>query len=118
MKKLLAAAAIVATLGVALPAAAQPWNGGGFRSDRNIELRIERGVRNGSLTPSEARSLTRQLQEVRSLEWRYSRNGVSASEARELDRRYARLEVRLRSERRDRDNRYGAGYGQRGFGYR
>lgn len=123
MKKLIAAAAVVATLGAALPAAAQPWNGGGyaggFQNDRGIEFRIDRGVRNGSLTPQEARQLNRQLENVQRLERQYARNGISPSEARELNRRYADLEFRLRAERNDRDWRgYGQGYGRGGFGYR
>jgi hypothetical protein len=123
MKKLIAAAAVVATigasLGAALPAAAQPWTSGGFRSDRGIEFRIDRGVRNGSLTAQEARTLSRQLDSIHRLERQYARGGVNASEARELDRRYAALEVRLRAEQRDRDGRsYGQGYGRGGFGRR
>lgn len=134
MNKFLAAAAIVASLGVALPAAAQTYggydrgyntgfNGGGLRSDRGIEARIERGLRDGSLTQSEARNLSRQLDEIHRLEWQFSRNGVSPSEARTLAQRYASLENRLRAERRDRDTRwgdrgYGQGYGRGGYGYR
>jgi hypothetical protein len=126
MKTLLTAAAIVATLGAALPAAAQTWNGvhgQGFRNDSGIEARIDRGVRNGALTPSEARSLNRQLEDVRRLEWQYSRNGLNDREARELDRRYGSLESRVRAELRDHDNRFdrdrfGSGYGRGGFGYR
>lgn len=126
MKKLLTAAAIVATLGAALPAAAQTWNGvygGGFNNSQGIEARIDRGVRNGQLSPSEARSLTRQLEDVRRLEWQYRRNGLNDREAREIDRRYGALESRVRFELRDRDNRfgndrYGYGYGRGGFGYR
>jgi hypothetical protein len=132
MKKLLTAAAVVASLGVALPAAAQTWGGGyggGYRvdsfGDRNIENRIDHGVRNGSLSPREARSLSRELNDIRQLERVYSRDGVSSREARELDRRYAALTARLRAELRDRDNRfgdYGRGYdrdyGRNGYGYR
>jgi hypothetical protein len=123
MKKLLTAAAIVASLGVALPAAAQSWNGGygGFRGDsvseRSIEARIDRGVRNGTLTRVEARNLSRQLDDIRRLERQYSRNGVNAREARDLDQRYASLTARLRFENRDGDNR-GRDYGRNGYGYR
>jgi hypothetical protein len=137
MNKLLAAAAIVASLGAALPAAAQTFgggqdrgyngggydrgfngggydrgfNGGGVSPDRRIEFRIERGLRDGSLTEFEANRLGRELDQIHRLERQYSRNGVNASEARELDRRYASLEFRLRNERRDRDRGYGQGYG-------
>ena len=166
MNKLLTAAAVIATLGVALPAAAQSFNGGyngngygqaygggygqaygghgqaygqtygsnssfgpggAWRGDRSIEARIAAGERNGSLTRSEARALTWQLEDLRRLEWQYSRNGVSAGEARELDRRYATLTTRLRMESRDRDTRWGDNrrddfngrdFGRNGFGYR
>lgn len=124
MKKLLTAAAVVATLGMALPAAAQSWGGygprsGGFADGRGIEMRIERGVRNGSLTVTEARRLSRQLDQVRRLEWRFQRDGVvTGREARQLDQRYADLNSRLRIERRDGDVQrrgYGNGYGYNGY---
>jgi len=117
MNKLLTAAALVASLGVALPAAAQTWGGGYDRDargaawgDHGLETRIDRGVRNGSLTANEARSLMRQLDDLQRLERQYARNGISAGEARRLDQRYASLEARIRMESRDRETGYGRGF--------
>lgn len=126
MKKLILAAALTAGLAAALPAAAQSWSDrgdvgfGGGRAQA-IEMRIERGVRNGELSRWEARSLVRQLDDIRDLERRDWRDGrISVREADELDRRFAELSARLRFERHDgdrnRDWNYGSGYGRGGFG--
>jgi hypothetical protein len=122
MKRLLTAAATLAVLATALPAAAQPWDRGGRSGPdgvERIERRIDRGVRNGSLTLREARSLERQVDDLRRLERRFLRDGyLDRSEARELDRRTARLEARLSYERRDADRSRDYGYGGRYGGYR
>ena len=111
-----AAASAGTKTGIAMPAAAQTWgpdygrqtpygqNGysqygygqNGFArgpsnyASQRIAQRIENGVRNGSLTASEARSLHNRLEAVVRLEIRYGRDGyISPNEGRELDRRYA-----------------------------
>ena len=131
MKALFASVAAVAALSAAVPAAAQSWGGqynrqydnygGQYRDDfrgrgadsDRIAQRIDMGVRNGSLTRSEAARLHAQLRQVQQLEWRYGRDGrITPNEARELDNRYARLQVRLRVERHDNDRAYGSGYGR------
>lgn len=120
MKRVILSLAAVAALGVAMPAAAQGFapNGWGHRFDDNrIEMRIDRGFRDGSLTRREARTLRSQLQDARRLEAAYSRDGrISGNEARDLDRRYAALSTRLRWERNDGENRNvrAPGYGYRG----
>jgi hypothetical protein len=106
MKALILSLGAAAVLATALPASAQSFARPGYQ-DRSIEQRIERGVRDGSLTRREANSLRDQLQRIHQLEWRYGRDGVSNREARDLDRRYAELNQRLRFERHDGDNRYG-----------
>lgn len=88
------------------------WNGGrdGNVNQRQERLtwRIEQGVRNGSLTRSEARNLREAAYDVARLEARYRRDGLNGWERADLDRRLDRLEMLVRSERRDRD--YGQGY--------
>lgn len=133
MKKLILAATLAAGLGAALPAAAQSWNDygrgdrfgsqerfgsqGRFGGQDRIEMQIERGVRNGSLSEREARSLTRELEQIQRLEWRYQRDGhVSQRERMVLNQRLADLNNRLRAERFDRDRGFGSGYGRGGFG--
>ena len=76
------------------------------REQANIEQRIEAGVRNGSLTRPEARRLKGEYRQIARLEQRYRRNGLSAWERRDLDRRLDALSARLRNERHDGDNRY------------
>jgi len=119
MKRVILSLAAVAALGVAMPAAAQGFglNGWGHRFDDNrIEARIDRGIRDGSLTRREARDLRIQLQDARRLEAAYARDGrISGREARDLDQRYAALSTRLRWERNDGQNR---NVGAPGYGYR
>ena len=123
MKAIIASVAAVAALAAAMPASAQSWGGqfngrfdrGRVSESTRIEQGIQVGLRNGSLTRSEAVRLQNQLRQVQQLEWRFARDGrITASEARQLDRRYAQVAVRLRSERNDRDfdrRGFGSGYG-------
>ena len=124
MKRVILSMAAVAALATALPAAAQGYNGQGFGpngwgqrfNDDRIEMRINQGLRDGSLTRNEARSLRMQLRDARQVERMYIRDGrISGREARDLDRRYAALNMRLRWERNDGENR---NVGAPGYGYR
>jgi hypothetical protein len=87
MKKLILGLAAVATLGAALPAAAQGFDA---RSDRQ-EHRIEQALRHGQLTRREAFRLERQQRQFARAEHRFGRDG-------RLDRferaRLARLQER------------------------
>jgi hypothetical protein len=129
MKTLLTAlAAVAAVTVIAAPAAAQPYDGrherhdGYDRYDRHdrydrgfhdgwnvnqrqeqLERRIERGLRNGSLTYREARSLRAEFRDIARLEAHYRVNGLSYGERADLDRRFDRLEARIRFERHDRE---------------
>jgi len=100
MKKFLAAAAAVAALSVALPASAQSWQSINQRQ-ANLDQRIDVGVRNGSLTRNEAVQLRAQFRQIASLETQYRRNGLTAAERRDLDRRFDALSARIRVERHD-----------------
>ena len=106
MKKLLMAAAAVAALGAAVPAAAQSWYTDRADRDDRIEMRIDRGLADGSLTRYEARRLRMQLNQVERLEARYRYNGLTAWELRDLDRRYDAIARQLRWERNDTQYRY------------
>lgn len=145
MKRVILSMAAVAALATALPAAAQGYNGGyndrGFNgqgfggqgfgangwgdrfNDDRIEMRINQGLRDGSLTRNEARGLRMQLRDARQVERMYIRDGrITGREARDLDRRYAALNMRLRWERNDGQTRnvrtpgYGYGYGGGSYG--
>ena len=83
--------------------------GGGWQniSQRkfNLDRRIDRGERNGSLCRREAWRLRRELNDLVYLERSFLRGGLSFRERAELDRRYDRLSYQIREERRDRDDR-------------
>ena len=76
---------------------------------RQLDRRIDQGIRNGQLTRREAQSLRREFHQLARLEDRYRRNGLSRWERHDLDRRFDALEARIRYERRDRD-RYRGGH--------
>lgn len=107
MKKLLIAAVAVSALGAAAPSLAQGL-GAGDRADRIAE-RIDRGVRTGQLTWTEARGLRNQLRRVERLEARYRYNGLTGWEARDLQRRYHALSSDVRFQRHDYQYRYRRG---------
>ena len=70
-----------------------------------LDRRIEVGLRNGSLSRQEASRLSVELNSLVRLERSYLRGGLTRWERSDLDRRYDRLAVQIRAERRDRDNR-------------
>lgn len=121
MKKLLIPALALAATAVALPAAAQSYGPGHQRGPsyervdrnwvpisqraRNLEHRIDQGVRNRQLSRREAQALRRDLDGLVRLEAQYRRNGLTAWERRDLDRRYDNLSARVRYERHDRNGR-------------
>lgn len=78
-------------------------------SNRKYQLdrRIDRGERNGQLSRREATRLRYELNALVYLERSYMRGGLSFRERAELDRRYDRLAMQVRAERRDYDNRRG-----------
>ncbi|MDB5458229.1 MAG: hypothetical protein JWP92_3814 [Caulobacter sp.] len=111
MKKiLLSIVAVSALAATTVPAAvmAQPIR----QRDDQIERRIDRGLRDGSLTRNEAARLHAQLRDTVRLEYRYRSNGLNGWERADLDRRFDRITAQLHAERRDRDRTYGYGYDQ------
>lgn len=127
MKKMIASVLAVSAIAAAAPAAAQSYHGGyrggygyGHDYDRswqninqrqaNLDRRIDRGVRNGSLTRAEAVRLRAEFRQLAYLEARYRRTGgLSRWERQDLDRRFDRLSARIRFERNDRQD-YRRGY--------
>lgn len=98
----------------AVPATAQYYGGGDFGSRIDqLQARIQANVQSGRLTRGEAESLRGELRQLRQLERQFSRDGLSAGERNELQRRIQSMQQRIRSERtdgdyrdRDRDGRY------------
>ncbi len=74
---------------------------------RELDRRIDAGLRDGSLSRREASRLRAEFQEIVYLESRYRRGGLSFSERRDLDRRMDRLSYMIQAERRDDNNRFG-----------
>lgn len=74
---------------------------------RELDRRIDAGLRDGSLSRTEAYRLRGEFAQIARIEQSYRRNGLSSAERRDLDRRFDRLSYRVEAERRDRDNRYG-----------
>jgi hypothetical protein len=74
---------------------------------RQLERRIDIGLRNGDLSRREARGLRGEFNSIVRLEAQYRRNGLSYAERRDLDRRFDRLNYRLEAELRDNNNRLG-----------
>ena len=122
MKKALIPVLAIAAASVAVPASAQNFdrhdrhdryeqNRGGWQSISNrkhqLDRRIDVGMRNGSLSRREGRRLENALHQLVRLERNYMRGGLTRWERNDLDRRYDRLAVEVRMERRDRDNRRG-----------
>lgn len=71
-----------------------------------LEQRIQRGVRSGDLTRREARRLQWEFNQLAQLESRYRRNGLSAWERNDLDRRFDVLSAKIRIERHDGEHAY------------
>ena len=107
MKTIATALIAAATLAMALPAAASAAPAQGVNQrERNLSIRIDQGVRNGSLTRAEASRLRTRLANLRRLEWRYRRGGLSYRERLTLDRQYDSLSRAVRVQRHDRQNRW------------
>ena len=77
---------------------------------RELDRRIDVGLRNGRLTQAEAVRLRGEFRSIAQLEARYRQGGLSVNERNDLDRRFDQLSMRIRFEAND-QNRYGQGYG-------
>lgn len=74
---------------------------------RELDVRIDRGMRNGSLSRVEAARLRMTFNNIARLEASYRRGGLNNYERADLDRRMDRLNARVFAESRDRNNYYG-----------
>lgn len=81
------------------------WQGGGhgeFRAQQaRLSERVDRAAWRGSISRREAQNLRWQLDEVQRLSWRYSRDGLSRWERRDLEDRLDRIRYQLREDRHD-----------------
>jgi opacity protein-like surface antigen len=72
---------------------------------RQLDARIDAGVRDGSLSRREASRLRAEFQQIVNLEARYRRNGLDRAERIDLDRRMDRLSATIQAERQDWNDR-------------
>jgi len=77
------------------------------RRQASLDRRIDRGVRNGELTRTEASRLRSQYRELSRLESQYRRSGgrLTDRERRDLDQRFDRLSSRVRNQKDDEQER-------------
>lgn len=106
MRQVLLAMAGCAALALSVPATASAQNIN--ERQREIEARIDAGVRSRMLTRMEAAQLRAEADAIARIEEQYraSGRGLSPVEREYLDRRMAALERRLREDRRDDDRRW------------
>lgn len=81
----------------------QPIN----QRQRQLDARIDAGVRSGDLSRREAVRLRAEFNEIAMLEARYRRNGLDSRERADLDRRFDRLSAQVYVDRNDRNGRRG-----------
>lgn len=93
-----------------------PWSGQGPLNafvdvrQRQLSERIQQGARDGRLTRAEARRLRRDVQRIAQVEARYRRDGLSAEEQADLNRRLDLLAAHIRWESEDAQRGYNYGY--------
>lgn len=115
MKKIIFALAATTAIAAASPAAAQFGSNSEMRTDQ-LQVQLQAGVRDGTITRAEAEPLREQLRMLTQLERQYSRGGFTTQERIELRsrtqslRQAIRLAVRTGDGRYDRDDRYGDRY--------
>lgn len=85
----------------------QPIN----QRQRQLDARIDRGIRSGALDRREATQLRYEFRQIADLEAHYRRGGLSIQERRDLDRRFDRLDARLEASLTDWDRRNRRGRG-------
>ena len=72
---------------------------------RELDRRIDLGVRMGRITRREATALRTEFRGIARVEQSYRRGGLTVRERADLDRRFDRLSVKIRWEANDRDTR-------------
>jgi opacity protein-like surface antigen len=112
MRKLLAMAVAAGALSIAAPASAQVWQSINQRQAQ-LDQRIDAGVRDGSLTRTEAVRLRGEFNDLSRLEanYRASGGGLDPRERADLDRRFDGLSQQIRYQRNDDQERGGYGRG-------
>lgn len=121
MKRIAITVLAAATVVAAIPAAASAQNPRGpipyteyrpstppvwqsiNQRQRELDRRIDLGVRTGRISRREAAALRTEFRRIARLEQTYRRGGLTIRERAELDRQFDRLSARIRVEASDRD---------------
>ena len=97
--------ALAQNFSVSLSFGSPGYSGYGY-APRNLDYRarvlsqhIDRMAWSGGINRLKARDLARQMNQYQRLEYRYARNGLSAAEYRDLDRRLDRIQIQLQRAR-------------------
>ena len=97
-KALIALLAGGALATAAAPALAQMYDSSMAQREDSISARIDEGIRYGDLSPGQASRLRGELREIVDLDARYSNDGMSDWQARDIDSRLSLLDQRLNHE--------------------
>lgn len=96
MKKIIMTMAAVSALSIGAPAAAQYMGGDVHARVQQLQIELQTGVRNGSISRREAMPLGQQIREITQLERQYGRDGMSGRERNYLQQRIANLRQHIR----------------------
>ena len=97
-KVLIALMASGALASAAAPVLAQDYGSGMAQREDSIRLRIDDGARMGDLSPGQVSRLRGELREIVDLDARYSDDGMSDWQVRDLNSRLSLLDQRLSHE--------------------
>lgn len=106
MRNKMILAGLAAAIAVTTPmaASAAPWQNINQRQQQ-LDRKIDQGVRSGALNRNEAFRLRAEFRQIAQLEARYRVGGLSFRERADLDRRFDRLNAKIKIEKRDRQHR-------------
>ena len=125
MKRIALTVLAAATVVAAIPAAASAQSGQRHYSppsygqsqwvsinqrQRELDRRIDMGVRVGRISRREAVALRAEFRQIARVEQNYRRGGLTFRERADLDRRFDRLSLKIRWEVADRDTRRPGAY--------
>lgn len=118
-KVAIAVLALVVTTAISLPANAQfaSYSFGINGTQAQLQSRIQTGMRNGSLTKSEAATLQTKLNSIASMEASMRANGLNSRERMRLNSKLTKLSNDIEREMNDFQRRHnGNGWNNRGNG--
>jgi len=117
MKRLLSITAVALVMGGVFSPAAHAqfaWGGGNINvTQSQLTDRVNRGVRTGALTRSEAASLRTKLARFAQIEFNMRRGGLSFNERKRLNAELSRISADVNRQLTDSERRYNGRYNNR-----